>query len=995
MLMTAVPPRTAPALAVVRGPQALADCLPAASDPDYLWVLTELVRADLEHHWAAGRPVRLDAYRADFPVLFSDAAVLAVLAAAESRLAEQFGGSAVTSASPTPPPVTALDHTRLMPVDPVTAAEAPAGRRAFPAVGHTFLGFRLVAELGTGAFGQVFLAEQVALAGRLVALKVTTRPTTEPEQLAKLRHTNIVPIYSVHAADPLQAVCMPYLGRHTLVDFIKGYQEAGPAAPSRRRSGGGAASTSMAAPTVTDVPAPAGPGSPPAAPGPLPAAPDLSHEDHVVWLMARLARGLAHAHSRHILHLDLKPANVLLADDGEPLLLDFNLAFDQTTAKRDRSGGTLPYMAPEQLEDFRDRSDARVDARTDLFALGVIFHELLTGRHPFPTPVGRPDIAQMLADRRAGPAAVRAANPRVSPAVAAVVRTLLQADPAKRYPSADALAADLDRHQQSRPLEHAANPSARERAAKWRRRNPRFGVAVVVAGLAVTAAGLGLVAARQQAAGLVRGATARASGIGDDLARLRVDLACRDDLPVRAMGQARARELLAVYALPSAGADFADHPAVRPLDPADRARLAADLAETCLLLAHADWLEARLLPAAAAGPVAASGRDWAALAGRLSPAAAPAAAAQCGAFDRLAGGTEVADDGDAPADLYLRATRRMAEGRFAAAVGPLEALTLAAPDHFAGHFQLGVCHAELGDPTRALERLLTAKALGRTDPRPCFARGLLLDQQRRTGAAEAELDEAVRRDPAHADSYKLRGIVRVGRGADAAAVADFGRALELGASPVQVRSLRAAALARLGDHAAAAADQQAAAATPPVTATDYSVRGASRVPADLAGAAADYAAAAHLDPQFTNAWLNLAHLAHDRLAQPGRARDALDRAVAAAPDSAAARAGRALLLARAGERDAAHADIATALVVSTDPAVAYRAACVYAVTSRTDPRDAQTALGFLRTALRTGYHDPAAPWTDPDLAAVRGLPEFAPMLEAARLLNRGQAGGGV
>ena len=83
----------------------------------------------------------------------------------------------------------------------------------------------------------------------------------------------------------------------------------------------------------------------------------LDYVQAVLWLVARLADGLAHAHERGILHRDLKPANILLGDDGEPLLLDFNLAADtklRSHASAALIGGTLPYMAPEHLEALKD-----------------------------------------------------------------------------------------------------------------------------------------------------------------------------------------------------------------------------------------------------------------------------------------------------------------------------------------------------------------------------------------------------------------------------------------------------------------------------------------------------------------------------------------------------------------------------------------------------------------------------------------------------------------
>ena len=101
-------------------------------------------------------------------------------------------------------------------------------------------------------------------------------------------------------------------------------------------------------------------------------------------VLSQLAAGLAHAHARGILHLDLKPANVLLPDTGEPMLLDFNLSFDTTTADRELVGGTVPYMATEQLLDLRTRGRGQIDARTDLYSLGVMAFEMLTGSVPFP-----------------------------------------------------------------------------------------------------------------------------------------------------------------------------------------------------------------------------------------------------------------------------------------------------------------------------------------------------------------------------------------------------------------------------------------------------------------------------------------------------------------------------------------------------------------------------------------------------------------------------------
>jgi serine/threonine protein kinase len=167
-----------------------------------------------------------------------------------------------------------------------------------------------------------------------------------------------------------------------------------------------------------------------------------TYADAALWIVARLADGLSHAHEQGILHRDLKPANVLLADDGRPMLLDFSLAVD--AAGDAPPGGTLPYMAPEQLEAFL--SGARsLDPRSDLYGLGVILFQVLTGRLPYPAREPSPEgIAAAVGDRRLAPANVRLLNLSVPESTAEVVRRLLDRDPAHRFESAAALRADLD-----------------------------------------------------------------------------------------------------------------------------------------------------------------------------------------------------------------------------------------------------------------------------------------------------------------------------------------------------------------------------------------------------------------------------------------------------------------------------------------------------------------------------------------------------------------------
>jgi hypothetical protein len=220
-----------------------------------------------------------------------------------------------------------------------------------------------------------------------------------------------------------------------------------------------------------------------------------SYADAVAWVVATLARALHHAHGHEIQHRDVKPANVLLTYLDGPQLLDFNLAHDAERAPEHAAaalrGGTLPYMAPEQLRAFLDPARWNdVDPRADLYSLGLVLREMLTGQAPeTPDPeLDLPLAIQALLDRRPQVRPdLRRVNPRLPHALEAIVGRCLEADPARRYASAAALADDLDRFVARRPLRHAVNPSRGERAANWVR---RYSAALLVTAAVVTVVAL-------------------------------------------------------------------------------------------------------------------------------------------------------------------------------------------------------------------------------------------------------------------------------------------------------------------------------------------------------------------------------------------------------------------------------------------------------------------------------------------------------------------------
>jgi eukaryotic-like serine/threonine-protein kinase len=323
----------------------------------------------------------------------------------------------------------------------------PASVR-LPQPGDELAGFRILVELGRGAFAHVYLAEEVNLGRRPVAIKVSRPDGDEPQILARLQHTHIVPVHSV-CDDPvtgLRVLCMPYFGGANLAQVL---EASGGLIPTHHNGRSLVEALDQVSRNFTSQSNRLFPGSgsarwkrasqsePAERAGPAlqlvdrrpesfgasrwrslfsrwvgprevraPSIPEQKGDrdqpsrqflhgasaiQAAVWIVARLADGLEHAHSRGLLHRDLKPSNILLADDGTPMLLDFNLAVEalpqpeETEIRRAFIGGTLPYMSPEHLDAFSgSTAPEAVDERSDIYALGLILFEMLAGEHPFP-----------------------------------------------------------------------------------------------------------------------------------------------------------------------------------------------------------------------------------------------------------------------------------------------------------------------------------------------------------------------------------------------------------------------------------------------------------------------------------------------------------------------------------------------------------------------------------------------------------------------------------
>lgn len=345
---------------------------------------------------------------------------------------------------------------------------------AVPQAGEILAGFELVQELGRGARGCVFRARELSLAGRQVVLKILPSDDQEHFCLARLQHSHIVPLYAVYEEPSrrLRLLCLPYLGGTTLARLLQDLARLPPAA--RRGQD-----------LLTALDRVSGSEAPAQAAGRRFLA-TATYEQAICWIGACLAEALHYAHERGLVHLDVKPSNILLAADGQPLLLDFHLAQPPILCagvRRERLGGTPGYLSPEQeqaLAAVRQQQPVPrpVDARSDIYSLGLVLYEALAGQLPDRTEGGRH-----------GKRSLR----HLSPALVALLHRCLESEPAARYPDAAALAADLRRHVQHLPLCGVPNRSWRERWRKWRRRHPQalplgqllLAVALVFAALGV------------------------------------------------------------------------------------------------------------------------------------------------------------------------------------------------------------------------------------------------------------------------------------------------------------------------------------------------------------------------------------------------------------------------------------------------------------------------------------------------------------------------------
>lgn len=665
----------------------------------------------------------------------------------------------------------------------------------FPEAGDTLGPFRLLSELGRGAAGRTFLASDPTLADRPVIVKVIPDDQDEHLALARLRHTHIVPLFSEHTFPErgLRGLCMPDLGGSSLDHILEDLADT----PVGRRSGKH---------LVDAIDRQAGNRpSAPTADGPFRhSLEQATYPQAITWIAACLADALQYAHERGLVHMDLKPSNVLIAVDGQPMLLDFHLArapIPRGERVADRLGGTPGWMSPEQeaaMEAVAAGSPITVivDGRTDIYAMGRLLQEALglsptTGRKQ-----GRP--------------------PGVSVGLADIARKCLATSPADRYPEPAQLAEDLRRELNDLPLLGVRNRAPLELWRKWRRRHPSS-FAWGIAGTAIlVSAAIGLMT--------YSGHAGRLRNSLDDGRRYR--LAGEYDEAIHTLG----RGLQDAGMLPVAG----DMRAAlqRELGLAERGKLAVELHEvadqvrfrygidlparedaaTLIRICSAIWdQKGRLLSSDGAKLDSASEQQirsdlleiaavWIDLRIRLAPTdgSGEARSEALRHLDEAEGsfGASFALDlrreqltaptpPDAPTARKPRSAWEhcdlgryyLRSGRIAAASIEFQRALDARPQDFWPNFYQGLCSFRLGRFDEAAAAFRTCIALA-PEAAPChYNRALALEALGQGPEALRDYSRAIDLDPGLAPALLNRGILLYSAGRNSEAIQDFERAL--------------------------------------------------------------------------------------------------------------------------------------------------------------------------------------------------------------------------
>jgi tetratricopeptide (TPR) repeat protein len=339
-------------------------------------------------------------------------------------------------------------------------------------------------------------------------------------------------------------------------------------------------------------------------------------------------------------------------------------------------------------------------------------------------------------------------------------------------------------------------------------------------------------------------------------------------------------------------------------------------------------------------------------------------------------------------DRYYEAYDLISAGEFRQALSLFGELSRLDPQNEFVWYWSGVCHARLGHHERAADHFNTYIALRPDSFWGRCERGRAYLALKEYEAALADFDRAIRLKPDATAAYLDRAVAKTELKDQAGAIADLTQALEMEGAATRAYFMRSRVRDRAGDRDGSRRDREEGLRRTPADPQSWVSRGIARLGGDPKGALADFDEALKLDAAYADALEAKAHVLSERLGRCDEAVAVLDRAVELHPEYVLARAGRGVLLARLGRREAALRDAEEALRLDTKPLIQYQVACIYALTSRRNSDDRPEAYRLLSCALRGGFGFDLLD-KDDDLKPIREQPPFRRLVDAARALQAG------
>lgn len=858
----------------------------------------------------------------------------------------------------------------------------------WPEPGFVVGDFEIQEPIGAGSFSRVYLAIQNSIGKRRVVLKFTSMPQQEPEWLGRFQHSNIVPVYSVHKWNDLSVLCMPYCGRLTLADLLS----RGITSTQIDLQGMMDTVRSIDTSDVDHIPRqPTFEGNNKPTPelqldyeatsAPRTEQPSIPKTRQVTLsLFQSLAAALHHAHNHGVVHGDIKPANILIRLDGEPALFDFNLAQGvdvQLTSVK----GSLPYFAPEQLIGWANQRPC-MSVSTDIYALGLVFFEFLTGRLPeiFRQPMETSGTELREAAQNRGSFDWTREVAELPKGVQSILLKMLSRDVDRRYANAGEIERDLNAELSYLPLPHADEPLSnriKKRIVKYRSPLSIATLATLVIGLLVTVTIGGY---RWTSHTRKTNAIAVAkSFVMDSQSSLANLYSARGTIDHTRLGDCidvAERYDSMLFQGDKTASQWLD----KDLQKDVKEAWTLHLLLTSFALERETELNKKSLQDPSKSNAIANIRDVSEQVRRLYSDCKQSLGKGLAALPNLPDWT----------DMQIGYLGSMIHGELGDWKTSQAYLDLAEikPDHMGLYwFMQGRNQLMLGDAEGAYVSFSLA-----INDKPDFVsalvgRGFASIKKGQMKSAVSDFDSAIKIQPEDAHLYEHRSSAKSLAGDLQGALEDTEWILRRDSTRAAIRVMRYRLLLALDRNTEAESEWSYVLGCEPILASDYLVRAVERIKNQPNEAWDDLMRAGELDPSSTVVWQNKAYLASEVMKDDAKAIQCLDKVLELQPYNIEGLSGRAVLHARAGNSELATKDIVNALKLGGSNAgpTEYHAACVFALLAKYDPPYQDQANRYLARALHHGYGLELLE-SDPDLANLRESQAFREILQVSQLV---------